>query len=88
MTDLTPISDLEAKDWNGLKPLEPNAVEKAQINELLRHNPRLDYLMALILVKSTDEELKELINSKTDSRPHPMTSTIIKDAFYFDNEGL
>lgn len=88
MTDLTPISDEEAKDWNGLMPLEPNAVEKAQINELLRHNPRLDYLMALILVKSTDEDLKELINSKTDSRPQPMTSTIIKDAFYFDNEGL
>ena len=88
MTDLTPISDEEAKDWNGLKPLEPNAVEKAQIDDLLRYNPKLDYLMALILVKSSDEDLKELINSKTDNRPQPMTSTIIKDAFYFDNEGL
>ena len=88
MSDLTPISDEEAKDWNGLKPLEPNAVEKAQISDLLRYNPKLDYLMALILVKSSDEDLKELINSKTDSRPPPMTSTIIKDAFYIDNEGL
>ena len=88
MTDLTPISDEVAKDWNGLKPLEPNAVEKAQINDLLRYNPKLDDLMALILVKSSDDELKELINSKTDSRPKPMTSTIIKDAIYLDNEGL
>ena len=70
-----------------LKPLEPTPVEQQQIDELLRVNPRLDYLMALVLVKSSPSDLEEL--AKQSKRPYePMSSTIIKDAFYLDNDQI
>ena len=82
-----PIGDEEAKDWNSLKPLEPTAAEKQTIDALLNYNPKLDYLMALLLVKSKEEDLQRIIETKK-SRPDPPTSTIIKDAFYIDNDEL
>lgn len=74
--------------WNGLKPLEPNAVERHKIEQLLEYNPKLDYLMALLLVKSSDEDLQKIINEGNNVNLQPMSSTIIKDAVYLDNEGL
>tara|TARA_B100000965_G_scaffold403440_1_gene431511 strand:+ start:123 stop:356 length:234 start_codon:yes stop_codon:yes gene_type:complete len=69
------------ENWNGLKPLEPDAVEKIKIEQLLEHNPRLDYLMALLLVKSSDEDLDKIIKDTTFKKSLNNTSNIIKDAF-------
>ena len=62
-----------------LKPLEPTVQEQFLIDELLRYNPKLDYLMALVLVKSTDEEREQIIKQGKPT-PQMMTSTVIKDA--------
>jgi len=69
--------------WNGLKPLEPDAVEKYKIAQLLEYNPRLDYLMALLLVKSSDEDLDKIICDKTFN-DNTTKSSVIKDAFTID----
>ena len=60
--------------------LEPTTVEKAQIKQLEFLYPQLDYLMCLTLVKSTQEELDEIVKtlpSKVEYKPN--TSTLIKD---------
>ena len=62
-----------------LKPLEPTVQEQFLIDELLRFYPKLDYLMALVLVKSTDEEREQIIKQGKPT-PQMMTSTVIKDA--------
>ena len=63
-----------------LPVLEPTTVEKAQIKQLECLYPQLDYLMCLTLVKSTQEELDEIVKtlpSKVEYKPN--TSTLIKD---------
>ena len=79
-----PISDADDKIWNDMKPIEADAVEKRKIDELMRYNPKLDYLMALMLIKASDEDLEKIAKQKKE-RPVPNTSTIIEDAFYFEN---
>lgn len=66
--------------WNGLEPIQANAVEEKQIQELMHYNPKLDYLMALMLVKASDQDLEAIIAEKQE-RPLPRTSTIIENAF-------
>ena len=62
-----------------LKPLEPTLQEQFLIDELLRFYPKLDYLMALVLVKSTDEEREQIIK-QGKPKPQIPSSTVIKDA--------
>ena len=77
-----PISDADDKTWEGMQPLEATAAEKKTIDDLMKYNPKLDYLMALVLVKSSEEDLQKLIDSTKDKeRPALPQSTIIKDAF-------
>ena len=82
-TEKKVISDQDAKDWDGMQPLEPTPDEKFKIDELIRYNPKLDYLMALVLVKSSEEDLKKLVESRKE-RPDPPSSTVIPDAFTLD----
>ena len=63
-----------------LPVLEPTPFEKWQIKELEFLYPQLDYLMCLTLVKSSKEQLDEMVKtlpSKVSFEPD--TSTLIKD---------
>ena len=67
-------------DDSELPVLEPTPFEKSQIKELEILYPQLDYLMCLTLVKSTAEQLDDIIKtlpSKVSFEPD--TSTLIKD---------
>ena len=67
-------------DTKYLPVLEPTPFEKSQIKELEILYPQLDYLMFLTLVKSTAEQLDDIIKtlpSKVSFEPD--TSTLIKD---------
>ena len=70
-----------------LKPIEPrNTKELKQIEELMQKHPNIDYLMALLLVQATPEELEEL--TKNPKKRELDTTTIIKQNFYPDDENL
>ena len=67
-------------DNSELPVLEPTPFEKSQIKQLEILYPQLDYLMCLTLVKSSSEQLDEMIKtlpSKVSFEPD--TSTLIKD---------
>jgi hypothetical protein len=67
-------------DEKDLPVLEPTPLEKSQIKELEFLYPQLDYLMCLTLVKSSKEQLDEIMKtlpSKVSFEPN--TSTLIKD---------
>ena len=67
-------------DTKDLPILEPTPFEKSQIKELEMLYPQLDYLMCLALVKSSKEQLDEMVKtlpSKVSFEPD--TSTLIKD---------
>lgn len=68
-----------------LKPIKANSIaEERKIDELMARYPNLDYLMCLLLVQATDEELQELI---TTAKPRQLdTSTIIKQDFLLPEE--
>tara|TARA_R110000765_G_C18772778_1_gene590380 strand:- start:294 stop:620 length:327 start_codon:yes stop_codon:yes gene_type:complete len=68
-----------------LKPIKANSIaEERKIDELMSRYPNLDYLMCLLLVQATDEELQELI---TTAKPRQLdTSTIIKQDFLLPEE--
>lgn len=68
-----------------LKPIKANSIaEEKKIDELMARYPNLDYLMCLLLVQATDEELQELI---TTAKPRQLdTSTIIKQDFLLPEE--
>lgn len=59
--------------------LEPNAVEKYQINEIMRMYPNIDYLMALVLVKSSETEINQAMKLEPKHEFKPMTTEIIKN---------
>ena len=59
--------------------LEPNAVEKYQIAEIMRMYPNIDYLMALVLIKSSETEIKEAMKLEPKPEFKPMTTEIIKN---------
>lgn len=68
-----------------LKPIKANSIaEEKKIDELMARYPNLDYLMCLLLVQATDEELQEII---TTAKPRQLdTSTIIKQDFLLPEE--
>ena len=68
-------------DGKELKPIEPrNIKELKQVEELMEKYPSIDYLMALLLVQATPEELEEL--TKNPIKKQLDSSTIIKQDFY------
>ena len=75
---------MDDSSWNNLTPLIADAVEKKKIDELMKYNPKLDYLMSLMLVKASDEDLEKIIKEKRE-RPALNTSTVIDNAFYFED---
>ena len=64
-----------------LPVLEPNTIEKIQIKQLMNLYENLDYLMALVLVKSSAEQRAEFLkNSKSEIFQYkPMTTQILKN---------
>jgi len=68
-----------------LKPIKANSIaEEKKIDELMARYPNLDYLMCLLLVQATDEELQEII---TTAKPRQLdSSTIIKQDFLLPEE--
>ena len=64
-----------------LKPIVPkNNKEEKQIEEMMQRYPQLDYLMCLLLIQATSEELEEITKNP---KPRQLdTSTIIKQDFY------
>ena len=72
-------------DGKELTPIEPrNIKELKQIEELMEKYPNIDYLMALLLVQATPEELEEL--TKNPKKRELDTTTIIKQDFYPDEK--
>jgi len=70
-------------DGKELKPIEPrNIKELKQVEELMDKYPSIDYLMALLLVQATPEELEEL--TKNPVKRQLNTSCVIKQDFYLD----
>lgn len=56
-----------------------NMEEERKIDEMMARYPNLDYLMCLLLVQATDEELQKLI---TTAKPRQLdTTTILKQDF-------
>jgi hypothetical protein len=68
-----------------LKPIAPkNHKEEKQIEEMMQKYPQLDYLMCLLLIQATQEELEEITKNP---KPRQLdTSTIIKQDFYLEEE--
>jgi hypothetical protein len=68
-----------------LKPIKANSIaEERKIDELMARYPNLDYLMCLLLVQATEEELQEII---TTAKPRQLdSSTIIKQDFLLPEE--
>ena len=56
-----------------------NMEEERKIDEMMARYPNLDYLMCLLLIQATDEELQKII---TTTKPRQLdTTTIIKQDF-------
>jgi len=68
-----------------LKPIKANSIEEEKkIDELMSRYPNLDYLMCLLLVQATDEELEKI---KQTAKPRQLdTSCIIKQDFLLPEE--
>ena len=67
-------------DEKDLPVLEPTPLEKSQIKELEFLYPQLDYLMCLTLVKSSKDQLDEIMKTLPSRvKFEPNTSTLIKD---------
>ena len=64
-----------------LKPIAPkNSKEEKQIEEMMEKYPQLDYLMCLLLIQASKEELEEI---KKNPKPRQLdTTTTIKQNFY------
>ena len=64
-----------------LKPISPkNHKEEKQIEEMMQRYPQLDYLMCLLLIQASKEELEEI---KKNPKPRQLdTTTTIKQNFY------
>ncbi len=73
------------EDGKQLKPIAPkNHKEEKQIEEMMQKYPQLDYLMCLLLIQATQEELEEITKNP---KPRQLdTSTIIKQDFYLEEE--
>jgi len=64
---------------------EMNELQKVQVKQLLQIYPKLDYLMAVMLVTTPKEELDSILKDAKPLTPMPDTSCVIPDAFYFEN---
>lgn len=68
-----------------LTPIAPKNITEAKlVDEMLIKYPHLDYLMCLLLIQATPEELDEL--TKNPPKRQLNTSTIIKQDFFLDDE--
>jgi len=67
------------EEGNELKPFKANKKEELMIKELLNKYPNLDYLMALVLIRASPEELEQITNGVPEYRP--TTSEVIPNAF-------
>ena len=66
-----------------LTPIAPkNITEAKMVDDMLDKYPELDYLMCLLLIQATPEELNEL--TKNPKKRELNTSTIIKQDFYLE----
>lgn len=68
-----------------LTPICPKNITEAKlVDEMLIKYPHLDYLMCLLLIQATPEELDEL--TKYPPKRQLNTSTIIKQDFFLDEQ--
>jgi len=67
------------EEGNELRPFKADKKEELMIKELLNKYPNLDYLMALVLIRASPEELEQITNGVPEYRP--MTSEVIPNAF-------
>lgn len=68
----------------GQNVLELTEVQKCQIKQLMELYPKLDYLMASVLVTTPSDKLDEIFKDAKVEYKQPQ-STLIKDAFHFEN---
>jgi len=72
-----------SKDGKILTPIAPKNIKEAKlVDEMLVKYPQLDYLICLLLIQATPEELDEL--TKAPIKRQLNTSTIIKQDFFLD----
>ena len=62
-----------------LPTLEPDSLERAKIAQLQQLYPALDYYMCLCLVKTTKEQLDEIVTLPFEKTAD--TSTLVKNGF-------
>lgn len=68
-----------------LKPIAPRSTQELkQIEKMMEEYPNLDYLMCLLLIQATPEQLEKI--TKNSKKRELNTSTIIKQDFYIDEE--
>ena len=68
-----------------LKPIAPRSnQELKQIEKMMEEYPNLDYLMCLLLIQATPEQLEKKL--KNPKKRQLNTSTILKQDFYVDEE--
>lgn len=66
-----------------LKPIAPKNITEAKlVDEMMSKYPNLDYLICLLLIQATPEELDNL--TKNPPKRQLNTSTIIKQDFFLD----
>jgi len=72
-----------SKDGKILTPIAPKNIKEAKlVDEMLVKYPQLDYLICLLLIQATPEELDNL--TKNPPKRQLNTSTIIKQDFFLD----
>lgn len=64
---------------------EMDEVKKIQVKQIMSLYPKLDYLMAVMLVTTPKDILDKILKDVKPLKPEPDTSNIVKDAFYFEN---
>lgn len=68
-----------------LKPIAPRSIQELkQIEKMMDEYPNLDYLMCLLLIQATPEQLEKI--AKNPKKRQLNTSTILKQDFYVEEE--
>tara|TARA_R110002153_G_scaffold188_1_gene1023 strand:+ start:1114 stop:1431 length:318 start_codon:yes stop_codon:yes gene_type:complete len=74
-----------SKEGKELKPIEPrDAKELRLIEEMMEKYPSLDFLMCMLLIQATPEQLDKIKNNTEERKLD--TSCVIKQDFYVDEE--
>ena len=77
---MTSVLDKRVQVEGALKDDKVYNKEEKQIEEMMQRYPQLDFLMCLLLIQATSEELEEITKNP---KPRQLdTSTIIKQDFY------